>query len=67
MTSVMSTPVKLLIEKVVDKDFRQDFNYPIETNEKGATGIKKKVNIKKGNTENNNPKKILNFFVEKNN
>ena len=49
----------------INKDFIQDFNYPIETNEKEATGVKKKVNIKKGNTENNNQQKILNFFVKK--
>ena len=59
MTS-LNTPVKYM-----NKDFKKDFNYPIETNEKGGNAIKKKVNIKKTTAEKDNQPKITPFLMKK--
>ena len=49
----------------MNKDFKKDFNYPIETNEKGGNAIKKKVNIKKTTAEKDNQPKITPFLMKK--
>ena len=49
----------------INRDFKKDFNYATETNEKKGTGIKKKVNIKMPGAAENDQPKISTFFVKK--